>query len=182
MCIREKYLETTLIPIITPEETEDQTAVWKVNRLAFQKKEEADLVDTNRINNKITLSLVAKIERKFVGHILFSQVRVVSADHSEHIGIGLGPIAVLPAYQNKGIRTRLIRYGVKMLKTAGHPFVIVLGHPTYYPRFGFVPSSKYGISWEQTVPDDIFMALELTPGALDRFSGIVYYHSEFDAV
>ena len=102
--------------------------------------------------------------------------------HSEHFGNGLGPRSGFSRLPKQGSGTRVIRHGLEILKTAGHPFVIILGHPTYYPRFGFVSSSKYGIKWEKTVPEDVFMALELTPGALDRFNGIVYHQPEFNAV
>jgi putative acetyltransferase len=88
----------------------------------------------------------------------------------------------LPSHQNQGIGGQLTRAGLEACRAAGYGYVILLGHPTYYPRFGFVPTSRYGIHWDRDVPDEAFMVVELLPGALEGVTGIVHYHPEFDAV
>jgi putative acetyltransferase len=92
-------------------------------------------------------------------------------------------MAVLPEFQNKGVGSQLIAEGIEQLRKAGHARVCVLGHPKYYPRFGFVPAySTYGISCEYNVSDEVFMALELQPGAFDGVTGVFHYHPEFRGV
>ena len=88
-------------------------------------------------------------------------------------------MAVLPDFQRQGIGHRLVTRGLEACRHEGHERVIVLGHPAYYPRFGFRPTEAFGISWEFEVRKEAFMALALTPGALDRCSGIARYLPEF---
>jgi putative acetyltransferase len=91
-------------------------------------------------------------------------------------------MAVLPAHQNRGIGSMLVREGLKQLVAQGCPFVIVLGHPEYYPRFGFEPASKHGIrcQWEG-VPDAAFMVLFLQEDPPIETTGTARYRAEFDA-
>jgi putative acetyltransferase len=112
-----------------------------------------------------------------VGHVLLSPVRIDG--RSDPPGLGLAPLAVLPAHQRRGIGQRLTREALRRAAALGHAYVVVLGHPAYYPRFGFVPASRFGLRYEQSVPDDVFLALELTPGALDGVSGVVRYLPAF---
>jgi putative acetyltransferase len=81
-------------------------------------------------------------------------------------------MAVLPALQRQGIGTRLVQYGLEQCRHADYDGVVVLGHPAYYPRFGFVPASRDGIRCVYSVPDDVFMALALRAGTLQGCAGI----------
>lgn len=88
-------------------------------------------------------------------------------------------MAILPAYQRKGIGSQLVRAGLEECHRLGYKAVVVLGHPDYYPRFGFVPASTLNLKCEYQVPDDTFMALELSKGALSDISETVKYQPEF---
>jgi putative acetyltransferase len=88
-------------------------------------------------------------------------------------------MAVRPALQRRGIGSALVREGLARCRAAGHRIAVVLGHPEYYPRFGFSPGAPRGIRSTWEVPDDVFMVLELVPGALDGVAGIVHYRPEF---
>jgi putative acetyltransferase len=93
--------------------------------------------------------------------------------------LGLAPVAVLPDYQRQGIGTLLIREGLKECVRSGFQAVVVLGHPDFYPRFGFIPASRKNLGCEYDVPDEVFMVLELESGALQDCGGTVKYRSEF---
>ncbi len=166
---------------IRRERPEDRAQVRWVNELAFGQPNEADLVDAVRSAGAATLSMVAVREGKVIGHILFSPVTVVSPS-GDFPAIGLAPMAVVPDVQKCGIGSMLVRASLGELSRAGHEIVVVLGHPEYYPRFGFVRASTYGIRWEQDVPDEAFMVLELKPGVLAGRGGVVRYRSEFSTV
>ena len=158
----------------------DHDEIRRVITAAFGVPGEAALVDALRINGGLTLSLVAESEGKIVGHIAFSPVTV--GDSAKLNAIGLGPMAVLPECQRQGIGSRLIKEGRTRLRDDGHRIVVVLGHPDYYPRFGFAPSKPLGIEWEHPAPEDAFMVLPLRPGALSGVRGTVRYRPEFDNV
>ena len=96
--------------------------------------------------------------------------------------MGLAPMAVLPMHQNKSIGSNLVREGLEQCKSLGISAVVVLGHPEFYPRFGFLPSSQYNISSEYNVPEDVFMVKELISGALKRRAGQVKYHAAFNNI
>ena len=156
----------------------DAAGIRAVNLAAFDGPDEADIVDHLRRADAARLSLVAESGPEIVGHILFSEVTIGAAAAAS--GMGLAPMAVLPAEQNRGIGSALVRRGLESLRRDGCPFVVVLGHPAYYPRFGFRPASRHGLRCEyEGVPDEAFMALELTPGALDGASGVARYRPEF---
>ncbi len=163
------------------ETPEDIPAIHQVNRLAFDRDNEADLVDRLRGENAVTLSLVAVQDERVVGHILFTPV-AVHAGGSQWDAVALGPMAVLPSHQKRGIGSALIRAGFDELKRNGHFVVIVLGHAEYYPRLGFVPSKPLGIRWENDVPEEVFMVAELKEGALNGRTGVVRYHPAFNGV
>jgi putative acetyltransferase len=116
-----------------------------------------------------------------VGHILFTPVKIQSADSSFE-ALGLGPMAVLPHYQRKGIGSRLVQAGLEECRRAGHEIVVVLGYPEYYPRFGFLSAKRFGIRYEEEVPEEAFMLVDLRKGALAGRSGIVSYQPEFGSV
>jgi len=167
--------------IIRLENLDDIAAIRNVNERAFGRPAEADLVDVLRRNGKATLSLVAEDDGQIAGHILFSPVTIESGAE-QFAGVGLAPMAVLPEMQNRGVGSSLVKHGLDRCREAGHQFAVVLGHPDYYPRFGFVPASRYGIKSEYDVADENFMAMELQAGALLSRSGIVKYQPEFNEV
>jgi putative acetyltransferase len=172
--------ETTLFTIRF-EIPEDISVIHQVNELAFGRVNEADLVDRLRREEAVILSLVAVQDEQVVGHILISPVTVQN-DDSQWDAVALGPMAVLPRCQKQGVGSALIRAAFEELKKMGHFVVIVLGHPEYYPRLGFVPSRSLNIRWEIDVPDEVFMVAELKVGALNGRTGVVHYHSAFSAV
>ncbi|MGH9833728.1 MAG: GNAT family N-acetyltransferase [Blastocatellia bacterium] len=167
--------------IIRTETTGDMVAIRNINEQAFGRPAEANLVDALRRNGKVTLSLVAEDDGRIVGHILFSPVTIeLSDDH--FAGVGLAPVAVLPERQNRGIGSLLVKRGLERCREAGYQFAVVLGHPEYYPRFGFVPASRFNIKCEYDVADEVFMAMELQDGALGNCAGVVKYQVEFNEV
>jgi len=145
---------------------------------AFDGPGEADLVDRLRSAGAATVSLVAEVEGEVVGHILFSPIEIEGAD-SKASGVGLAPMAVLPDHQRSGIGSELVREGLARCRELGELRVVVLGHPEYYPRFGFVPANTFGIVSDYDVPDEVFMVQELGPGALDGVNGTAHYRPEF---
>ena len=166
---------------VRPEGPEDHQDIHHVNRQAFGREEEADLVEALRRAGAAILSLVAVCDGRVVGHILFSPVSIESPKVI-HPAVGLGPVAVLPDCQRQGIGSLLIKAGLDVCLEAGHGIAIVLGHSDYYPRFGFRPASHYGISWEHNAPDEAFMVVELREGALADVGGIARYHPAFEGV
>ena len=165
---------------IRPETSEDFPHVRRVNELAFGQPSEADLVEALRQAGVESLSLVAEDEA-VVGHILFTPVVIESAGR-KIIGMGLAPMAVLPDRQREGIGSQLVRRGLQLLRERGCPFVVVVGHPGYYPRFGFEPASKLGlVSQWQGMPDAAFMAVILDANAMAGVTGVARYREEFNA-
>jgi putative acetyltransferase len=166
---------------IRPERPEDACRVRHVNELAFGQPAEADLVERLRQGCADSLSLVAE-DDAVVGHILFTSVVVESAGRRV-LGMGLAPMAVLPDRQRQGIGSQLVRRGLDILRERGCPFVVVVGHPEYYPRFGFEPASTHGLAsqWEG-VPDVAFMVLVLDAQAMAGVSGVAKYREEFNEV
>jgi len=167
--------------IVRAETTEDQAAIHRINTLAFGRRNEADLVDALREKASPYLSLVAVIDRQVVGHIFFSPVTIES-ETSSFTAMGLAPMAVLPEWQNQGIGSQLVRAGLKECQRLSEAIVVVLGHPNYYPRFGFAPASLKGLRSEYDVPDEVFMVLELNEDALRGRRGLVKYPLEFAKV
>ena len=155
----------------------DAAAVRQVNQQAFGASVEADLVDALREQAKPFLSLVAEDDGAIVGHIAFSPVTLASAARLRVMG--LAPMAVLPDRQRRGTGSALVRAGLDECRRLGASAVVVLGHPEYYPRFGFRPAPRFDLRSEYDVPDDVFMALELVQGALTGQSGTVRYHQAF---
>ena len=166
---------------IRREQPEDIAAIHEVHELAFGRPAEADLVDALRTRSKATLSLVAVEDDRIVGHILFSPVTIDPTDRTFH-AVGLAPMAVLPERQRRGIGSQLVSAGLLECRNAGYDCVVVLGHQTYYPRFGFVPASRYGLRSEYEVPDEAFMVLAWHAGVLEDRGGVVRYQPEFDEV
>ncbi|HKZ56994.1 MAG TPA: N-acetyltransferase [Thermodesulfovibrionales bacterium] len=167
--------------IIRQEKPEDIDDIHALNELAFGQPQEANIIDKLRINCDNLLSLVAIENEKVVGYILFSPVEI-EGQHGIIRGMGLAPMAVLPEMQHKGIGTQLVKSGIENLREVQCPFIIVLGHPKYYPRFGFERASLYGIKcqWEG-IPDDAFMILWLDKSKMNRVSELTKYRDEFNA-
>ena len=164
-------------------ETEaDIQAIHRINELAFEQPAEAKLVDSLREVASPFISLVAVDHDRVVGHICFTPVTVERSDGTIETIAGLAPMAVTPELQKRGVGSRLITAGLDACRRAGFTAVVVLGHPNYYPRFGFRPASQFGLRSEYDVPDPVFMALELTPGSLQNLSGLARYHAAFASV
>lgn len=163
---------------IRPERPEDSSRIRRVNELAFGQPAEADLVEKLRQACADALSLVAG-DGAIVGHILFTPV-AIEGKGRHVLGMGLAPMAVLPDRQRQGIGSQLVRRGLDILRERGCPFVVVVGHPEYYPRFGFEPASKHGLvsQWEG-MRDAAFMVLILDVHARARASGVAKYRDEF---
>ena len=165
--------------LVRAEEQKDRAAVHAVNVSAFETSEEAHLVDALREHARPLVSLIAEDNGAIVGHIMFSPVSLEG--HPALRIMGLAPMAVSPAHQRKGIGSALVRAGLEQCTQLGFGAVVVLGHPAYYPRFGFLPSARYGIGCEYDVPEEVFMVVELHDGFLRGASGKVKYHAAFGA-
>jgi putative acetyltransferase len=164
---------------IREENDGDFAAIREVNVQAFGGFEEADIVDKLRDSGGSVLSLVACHNDAVVGHIQFSPV-VIEHEGGAIEGIGLGPMAVLPDYQRKGFGSALVEAGIKALIDRSYPFVIVLGHPDYYPRFGFEPASGHAISYQWPgIPDGVFMVRILDEGVMRNVHGQARYLEAF---
>lgn len=165
---------------IRPETEKDKTAIQEINQSAFETFAEATLVDTLREQCHPIISLIAEGDREVVGHIMFSPVTLSGS--SDLKIMGLAPMAVLPKYQRKGIGSALVQTGLDECKKLGFGAVVVLGHTSYYPRFGFIPATRFGIDCEYDIPEDAFMVIELQPSYLTGAKGKVKYHSAFSNV
>ena len=162
---------------IRQEVESDRQAIWKVNRSAFEYDDEANLVDALRDGRYVEVSLVAEKDGEIVGHILFSRLPIIT-----NVGmvdaVSLAPMAVLPGHQRQGIGSQLVQAGLEVCREQGHKIVVVLGHPAYYPRFGF--SAELARSLENPFGGgDAWMALELVSGAAAGVEGRVEYPPPF---
>ena len=163
--------------IIREERQGDAERIRRVNLAAFETGTEADLVDALRRRATPLVSLVAEDDADIIGHILFSPVTVTSAPGL--ILMGLAPMAVVPGRQRQGVGSTLVREGLERCRQLNVAGVVVLGHPEYYPRFGFVPSVRLSLRSEYDVPEEVFMVRELRDGALNGLSGTIRYHPVF---
>ncbi len=159
---------------IREERFEDIAAIRDVNKHAFGQDQEGNIVDALRSNGAALLSLVATVNGHVVGHIVYSPISVGTVT-----GAALGPMAVLPEHQRQGVGCKLVETGNRRVSDMGYPFIILVGHPHYYPRFGFGPASAHGITCEWDVPDDAFMLLVLDRAKTQRVSGLAKYRREF---
>jgi putative acetyltransferase len=163
--------------LIRAEERGDWAAVRAVNTAAFGTPAEASLVDALRAQARPLVSLIAEDDGEIVAHIMFSPVSL--SGHSALRIMGLAPMAVIPHRQRRGIGSKLVRAGLERCRDLGFGAVVVLGHPAYYPRFGFGTASRLGIGCEYDVPADAFMVTELEEGFLRGASGTAQYHAAF---
>ena len=162
---------------IRPERASDIPAIREVNRAAFDSTLEPNLVDALRSDAADVISLVAVDDSEIVGHIMFSPVRVAGAEGLR--AMGLAPMAVSPDRQRSGIGSALVRAGLAECASRGVEAVFVVGHPEYYPRFGFTRASTAGVSCEFEVADDAFMVVELVPGSVGGRTGTLHFHEAF---
>ena len=166
---------------VRKEKDSDKDNIWKVNAEAFETEAEANLVNALRDSGISFISLLAEEDEEIVGHILFTPVELIGDDPGLKL-MGLAPMAVLTELRKKGIGSQLVKTGIEKCLTQGFDAVVVLGHAEYYPKFGFVPSVKYGIKSEYDVPDEAFMVLELKEGSLKDKKGVIKYHAAFGRV
>jgi putative acetyltransferase len=162
--------------IIRPEIPSDLDAIQQVNRMAFGQEDEARLVDALREGGYIRLSLVAQDEERVVGHILFSDLPIIT-DTGTVPALALAPMAVLPAFQRQGIGSELVRRGLDRCREQGHRIVVVLGHPHFYRRFGFTSELAQPLS--SPFQGEAWMAMELVLAALHGVAGRVKYSPPF---
>jgi putative acetyltransferase len=168
---------------IRREHPSDSASIRRVHELAFGRANEADLVDAIRASPGYLpeLSLVAELEGLIVGHVMFSRVEVLDGGRPVET-LALAPLAVLPSHQRQRVGSRLVTEGIHRARNLGFRSVVVLGHPDYYPRFGFLPAETSGIlsPWEEPCP--ALMALALVPGGLEGIRGTLRYPPAFDGV
>jgi len=166
--------------LIRVEKSSDWAKVHAINAAAFESQSEADLVELLRERAQPVVSLVAEDNGELVGHIMFSPVSL--SGYPELKLMGLAPMAVAPEQQRKGIGSALVRAGLEQCMQQGFMAAVVLGHPEFYPRFGFTPSSRFGITSDYDVPEEVFMVLELQRGALGGKTGKAKYNPAFNSV
>ncbi|RIL08221.1 MAG: GNAT family N-acetyltransferase [Proteobacteria bacterium] len=168
---------------IRPERASDRDAIFALHARAFPSDAEARLVDALRDAGAARVSLVAEEEARVVGHVLFSPVRVAAPNGAEFAALGLAPMAVDPARQRAGVGGALVRAGLAACRADRHVLVFVLGHPAYYPRFGFEPAAAHGFSYAGgRAYDAAFFVAALAPGALAGRAGVVHFHAAFAAL
>lgn len=165
---------------VRDERPPDRDAVRRVLTTAFETPEEAGLVDALRADADPLVSLVAEDGGDVVGHVMFSPVTLPG--HPDLRLMGLAPLAVVPARQRGGVGSALTRAGLERCRDLGVGAVVVLGHPGYYPRFGFTRADAFGIGCPFEAPADAWMLLELEPGALRGAAGTARWHAAFDGL
>lgn len=164
--------------IIREETMDDIDRIFQINSQAFETAAEAQLVNRLREQAEPFLSLVAERDGILLGHLLLTPV---SLNNDPQLNLmGLAPMAVAPGNQNSGIGTALVEAGLSHCRNLGVGAIVVLGHPEFYPRFGFEPSTNFDIRSEYDVPADVFMAQELQPNYLKDLSGTIQYHPAFN--
>jgi putative acetyltransferase len=172
--------------LVRAELPEDAPAVRRINEAAFGGTAEASLVDVLRAEGAVILSMVAvsgptgcdETGGLPVAHALFSPM-TIGAGETATTAVGMGPVAVLPEWQGQGIGTMLVETSLEILRMAHFSAVVVLGHPGFYSRFGFLPAKQWGLTLDMDVPEEAFMALELRAGSLAGTAGEVHYRPEF---
>lgn len=155
--------------------TDDLDAICKINAAAFIEHGGTGAFNRIREERDDILSLVAEEDGEIVGHILFSPV-TLDTPVGEVLGMGLGQLAVHPRNQNKGVGTHLSETGIRQLQQSGCLFIVVIGHATYYPRFGFARGTLHDIQcqWEN-IPDENFMVLILDKPQQYSLSGVARF-------
>ena len=152
------------------EKREDYIQVFRLNQLVFERDAEAKLVDALRQNPKAfipELSIVAKLDDKLVGYILFTKNFITNSKGEKHDSLTLAPLSVHPKYQHKGIGTQLLQKGLAKAN---------------YGKFGFTSCYNWGIRTSFEIPEDTLMAMELSKNGLRGVQGVISYPKEFDLV
>jgi putative acetyltransferase len=165
--------------VIREREPADDEAIRHLNDLVFGGPFEGRLIDELREAFIDAVELVAVEDGAIVGHILFSALTTMVDDDAVPT-LSLAPMCVHPEHQRTGIGTVLVETGLDMARDREWQAVVVLGHPDYYPRFGF--SAELASGLDSPFEGDSFMALELVPGALDGEDGLVVYPAAFGLV
>jgi putative acetyltransferase len=172
---------------IRGEKPGDEAAIRELTKRALEGSEfgyngEAGLIDELRSQNAATISLVAEVSDQIVGHILFSPATIDLEDHCSK-GLGLAPVSVLPEFQRRGIGAKLVEAGLEIAASSDCEFVIVLGHPEYYPKFGFATASASNVGCEfEGVPDEAFMIRWFKQPASVDDRVVAKYHSVFSSL
>jgi len=163
---------------IRPERAADVEAIRAVHTEAFGRSDEAGLVDRLRDRARPYLGLVAADGAQVIGHVVFAPV-TLHCYQAPYTITALAPLAVRPAWQRRGVGSALVREGLAACRAAGRDVVVVVGHPAFYPRLGFVRARPLGLMSEPEFSDDAFMVAELTPGALRGRRGVVLYSADY---
>ncbi|URN96334.1 MAG: N-acetyltransferase [Candidatus Pristimantibacillus lignocellulolyticus] len=167
---------------IRTENKKDFKEVYHLNYLAFEHREdESKLVERIRNSDEFVsdLSMVAEVDNEIVGHILLSKA-VVEDQDQQTVVIALAPIAVKPGHQGQGIGRMLIEEGTRRCRELGYGLILLIGHPTYYTKFGFQPARQFGLELKQfEVPDEVFMVYEVLDGQLQLTKGELKYSAAF---
>lgn len=171
---------------VRTETLEDNSSIYRVNEEAFGGNAEAKLIERIRRSGTFIpqLSLVAEDGPEIVGHLLLSKAEVVNHElqRSWQV-IVLAPLAVKPGFQKKGMGSLLMQEGLQRCRKLGYGSVFLIGHPEYYPKFGFKPARAFGIELTQyEVPDEVFMVCELERDALNGIQGELVYPEVFNGV
>ena len=169
--------------LIRHEQPSDYSQIFSVHKLAFNRTDEADLVNSLRRSDQFIpkLSLVAELNGEIIGHIVYTKIEIHQGQERFE-SIALAPLSVRPDFQKSGVGSKLIRTSLSLAAELNYSSVIVLGHEHYYPKFGFIATERWGIKTSFDVPASFLMGLELQPGSLENVSGVITYAPEFSAV
>lgn len=169
--------------VIREEQETDHQVIRDITIAAFSSSEfghngEAELIDQIRNDCSVHLSLVAVLDSEVVGHVMFSPARMETAAESI-VGMGLGPISVLPNHQKAGVGSALLNAAFEQLAAVNCSFAVVLGHTEYYARFGFTQAEKLGIRHGfEGIPQDVFLIRKAETDTAIH-SGRVFYDIVF---
>lgn len=171
-----------MVLTIRSEAPGDAAGIRAVHLAAFDTPAEADLVERIRNSERYrpAFSILAVDDGEVVGHALLSYAELHHRDIARPVLV-LAPLAVAPQRQHRGVGTALMHECIGRADHAGEPLIVLTGHPDYYPRFGFRPASRYGITPPEALPDEVFLARPLT-GYQETFRGELRYPPAFDGV
>ncbi|KOV34003.1 acetyltransferase [Streptomyces sp. XY431] len=160
------------------EQPGDLPAVHELTVAAFGRPSEADLVEALRADEAwidgLSIVVTTRAEAGPVGHVLLTRAFI-----GDTPALAMGPVSVHPDHQRSGAGSALVRAGLDAARARGERFVILLGHPWYYPRFGFGRASEHGITLTVDAPDEAWMALSLDPARHPLPSGTARWAAAF---